>query len=139
MLEELAAHSKCRGMIPSHIYYLLSTVPYRVLVLSRPMLAEIDRYQAAELALQQLPEQVNVVSLCYNAWTADTRTIKEKEADPKVLDIGWTSWSKPAQWNNFQLTPSSTTHIRVQEYRFLGNPGLKRIVSRVSSPPPGAC
>lgn len=103
------------------------------------MLAKIDNFQAAELALQQLPEQVNVVSLCYNAWKADTRTLRERQADPRVLDIGWTVWSKPAHWNNFQLTSSDTTHVIVQDDRLLGNPGSKRIVSRVLSPPAGMC
>jgi len=99
----------------------------RVLVLSRPMLGQLDRTQAVELSLHNVPEQVTVVSLCYNTWKADTRTMRERETDPKVLDIGWTTWSKPTQWNGSQITPSETTHAVVEEERYLNNPGLKRI------------
>ncbi|KZT71334.1 hypothetical protein DAEQUDRAFT_755839 [Daedalea quercina L-15889] len=99
----------------------------RLLVLSRPMLAKLDSAQAAELSLQQPHEQFHIVSLCYNLWKADTRTLKEREKDPKVLDIGWTTWYKPAQWNGFQLFPSDTTHVIVEEERYLTNPGSKRI------------
>ncbi|KAH9833072.1 uncharacterized protein C8Q71DRAFT_252095 [Rhodofomes roseus] len=99
----------------------------RVLVLSRPMLATLDYTQAAEFSLRMLPENLTIVSLCYNTWKADTRTMRQREADPKVLDIGWTTWSKPAQWNGSQIMPSETTHVVIEEERYLSNPGSKRI------------
>ena len=69
---------------------------------------------------------VRIVSFAFNLWGSDMRALPEKEADPRVLDVGWTEFNAPTDEDD--LKPASTTHLLAEEDRFLGNPGKTRLV-----------
>ena len=71
-------------------------------------------------------KDVRIVSFAFNLWASDLRSLPEREADPRVLDIGWTEFNAPTDEDD--LKPSSTTHLVVEEDRLLGNPGRARLV-----------
>ncbi len=74
---------------------------------------------------------VRVYSFACNLWAADMRTLEERIADPRVLDVGWTKFDAPNEYDDLKAV--STTHVFVKEDGFLNNPGRKRLVMRPAS------
>ena len=74
-------------------------------------------------------KDVRIVSFAFNLWASDLRSLPEREADPRVLDVGWTVFQTPTDENDLQAI--STTHFVMEENKFLGNPGRTRKVRSV--------
>ncbi|KAI0807781.1 hypothetical protein C8Q74DRAFT_1313473 [Fomes fomentarius] len=68
---------------------------------------------------------VRVYSFAFNLWAADMRTLEERIADPRVLDVGWTKFDAPNEYEDLKAV--SSTHVFVKEDGFLNNPGRKRL------------
>ncbi len=71
---------------------------------------------------------IQIYSFAFNLWFADTRALDERMANPRVLDVGWTEFDAPTDSDDLKAV--STTHLTVEEERYLGNPGRTRAVSR---------
>ncbi|KAI1794692.1 hypothetical protein LXA43DRAFT_996154 [Ganoderma leucocontextum] len=67
---------------------------------------------------------IQIYSLAFNLWFGDTRALDERMADPKVLDVGWTEFDAPTDSDDLKAV--STTHLTIEEERYLGNPGRTR-------------
>ncbi|OBZ65778.1 hypothetical protein A0H81_14333 [Grifola frondosa] len=80
-----------------------------------------------DFALNPAPwmQDTQIFSIAFNTWTADTRPLKDRLQDPRVLDIGWTKFNSPSVWSD--MMPVSTTHYIVQENRFLQNRNKERL------------
>ncbi|KAI0373021.1 hypothetical protein BV20DRAFT_1042346 [Pilatotrama ljubarskyi] len=80
-----------------------------------------------DYALRLAPwiRDVRIFSFAFNTWAADTRSLDEREADPKVLDVGWTEFNAPT--DSADLSALSTSHYVAEEQRFLNNPGKKKL------------
>lgn len=59
-------------------------------------------------------------SFAYNTWKMDRRTLRERQQDPKVLDVSWTEYIPPA--SSTELYTIKTTHFLVKENKILVNP-----------------
>lgn len=51
----------------------------------------------------------------------------ERQRDPIILDVSWTEFALPMRDRG--LSAVSTTHLRVKDNFYLGNPGKKQQVS----------
>ncbi|KAI0636617.1 hypothetical protein C8Q77DRAFT_1093677 [Trametes polyzona] len=80
-----------------------------------------------DYALRLAPwlRSTRIVSFAFNTWGSDTRSLVEREEDPKVLDVSWTEFNAPTDSDD--LTAVSTSHYVVHEERFLANPGRKKL------------
>lgn len=76
-------------------------------------------------------KSVRMFSLAFNTWASDTRSLPEREEDPQVLDVGWTEFVAPN--DSADLTALSTSHYVIEEQRFLGNPGRKKLVCQTNT------
>ena len=74
-------------------------------------------------------KDVCIIAFAFNLWGSDTRCLNEMQADPRVLDVGWTVFQTPTDENDLQAI--STTHFVMEENKFLGNPGRTRKVRSV--------
>ncbi|KAI0748485.1 hypothetical protein C8Q80DRAFT_742320 [Daedaleopsis nitida] len=83
---------------------------------------QLDHY-----ALQLPPwfHDVRIFSFTFNLWASDLRG-HEKMTNPRVLDVGWTEFDRPT--DSSDLRAVSTTHLTIEENKYLGNPGKKRLV-----------
>ena len=70
---------------------------------------------------------VRVYSFAFNLWGGDNRPLDQRLAEPRVLDVGWTEFDPPS--DDDDLKAVSTTHLTVEEERYLGNPGRTRLVT----------
>ncbi|TBU35618.1 hypothetical protein BD311DRAFT_772696 [Dichomitus squalens] len=68
---------------------------------------------------------VQVYSFAFNLWGGDKRALDVRMADPRVLDVGWTEFDPPS--DDDDLKAVSTTHLTVEEERYLANPGRTRL------------
>ncbi|KAI0362507.1 hypothetical protein OH77DRAFT_1388532 [Trametes cingulata] len=80
-----------------------------------------------DYALRTAPwiRDVRIFSFAFNTWASDTRSLDEREAEPKVLDVGWTEFNAPN--DSADLTAVSTSHYIVEEERYLNNPGRQKL------------
>ncbi|KZT09763.1 uncharacterized protein LAESUDRAFT_810723 [Laetiporus sulphureus 93-53] len=79
---------------------------------------EYKREHMAELSLKPGLQNVNfrIIALTANMWKKDTRMFEERD---KILDVGLTEYIFPHDGSSF--TAQSSSDIRVEENRFLGN------------------
>ncbi|KAI0647418.1 hypothetical protein C8Q79DRAFT_959325 [Trametes meyenii] len=68
---------------------------------------------------------VRIFSFAFNTWASDTRPLDEREAQPKILDVGWTEFNTPT--DSSDLVAMSTSHYVVEEEKFLNNPGRRKL------------
>ena len=73
--------------------------------------------------------ELRVYSFAFNLWASDTRALSDREAAPRVLDVGWTEFDPPTDGTDLKAV--STTHLTVNEERMLGNPGKTRLVLNI--------
>ncbi|KAI0672854.1 hypothetical protein C8Q78DRAFT_1077174 [Trametes maxima] len=80
-----------------------------------------------DYALNMAPwfQDVRIFSFAFNTWASDTRPLDEREAEPKVLDVGWTEFNAPT--DEADLVAMSTSHYIVEEDKFLSNSGRKKL------------
>ncbi|KAI9065390.1 hypothetical protein FKP32DRAFT_1568081 [Trametes sanguinea] len=86
----------------------------------------IERPSDYALRLAPWFHQVRIFSFAFNTWASDTRSLDERQADPRVLDVGWTEFISPTDSDD--LKPLSTSHYIVEEERYLGNPGRQKLL-----------
>ncbi|KAH9852679.1 hypothetical protein C2E23DRAFT_868512 [Lenzites betulinus] len=77
---------------------------------------------------------IYIYSFAFNTWGSDNRSLFEREDDPRIMDVGWTEFNAPT--DSSDLTPVSTSHYVVEEERFLGNPGRKKLPPSDGPRPP---
>ncbi|KAI0333605.1 hypothetical protein GY45DRAFT_1244693 [Cubamyces sp. BRFM 1775] len=80
-----------------------------------------------DYALQLAPwfQNVRIFSFAFNTWASDTRPLDERQAEPRVLDVGWTEFNSPTDSDD--LRAMSTSHYFVEEDRYLSNPRRKKL------------
>ncbi|KAH9901452.1 hypothetical protein C8Q73DRAFT_677867 [Cubamyces lactineus] len=83
--------------------------------------------QPYHYALQLAPwfQDVQIFSFAFNTWASDTRPLDERQADPRVLDVGWTEFNSPTDSDD--LRAMSTSHYFVEEDRYLSNPRRRKL------------
>ena len=88
--------------------------------------------ESSDYALSPAPwlGAVRVYSFAFNTWAMDHRDLRARQADPRVLDVGWTEFDPPSDEDDLRAV--STTHLMVEEDEMLGNPGRTRLVNFVS-------
>ncbi|KAI8989781.1 hypothetical protein BD414DRAFT_570496 [Trametes punicea] len=86
----------------------------------------IERPSDYALRLAPWFHDVRIFSFAFNTWASDTRPLDERQADPKVLDVGWTEFVSPTDSDD--LRALSTSHLLVEEERYLNNPGRKKML-----------
>lgn len=104
---------------------MLTYMPSRVFY--RLCQSTIQRPLDYALSLAPWFRSVRILSFAFNTWASDTRSLTEREEDPKVLDVGWTEFDAPTDSDD--LAAVSTSHYVVEEERFLNNPGRRKLVS----------
>ena len=77
---------------------------------------------------------VCIYSFAFNLWAADTRSLEERQKNPRVLDVGWTEFDSPTDSDDLRAV--STTHLFLEENRLLMNKGRKRLVGSAANPVP---
>ncbi|KAI0822751.1 hypothetical protein BC628DRAFT_1387505 [Trametes gibbosa] len=77
------------------------------------------------LSLAPWFRQIRIFSFAFNTWGSDNRSLPEREDDPRIMDVSWTEFNTPT--DSCDLSPLSTCHYVVEEERFLGNPGRKKL------------
>ncbi|KAJ8496805.1 hypothetical protein ONZ51_g900 [Trametes cubensis] len=78
-------------------------------------------------ALQLAPwfQDVQIFSFAFNTWASDTRPLDERQAEPRIPDVGWTEFNSPTDSDD--LRAMSTSHYFVEEDRYLSNPRRKKL------------
>ncbi len=69
---------------------------------------------------------VRIYSFAFNLWSSDLRSLEDRLADPRVLDVGWTEFDAPTDSDDLRAV--STTHLALEENRILMNKGRTRLV-----------
>ncbi|RPD80424.1 hypothetical protein L226DRAFT_454689 [Lentinus tigrinus ALCF2SS1-7] len=69
--------------------------------------------------------EVHIVSFAFNLWASDMSSLEERQKNPRVLDLGWTEFDAPT--DSEDLRAVSTTHLTLEENRFLVNRGRTRL------------
>ncbi|OSD08496.1 hypothetical protein PYCCODRAFT_1356917 [Trametes coccinea BRFM310] len=95
-------------------------------VLYRLCQNSIERPYDYALKLAPWFQEVRIFAFAFNTWASDSRSLDERQADPRVLDVGWTEFISPTDSDD--LKPLSTSHYIVEEERYLSNPGRKKLV-----------
>ncbi|PIL24311.1 hypothetical protein GSI_14064 [Ganoderma sinense ZZ0214-1] len=94
-------------------------------LLYRLLQKTIRRHKDFAVSLPPWFHDIQIYSLAFNLWFADTRPLDERLANPRVLDVGWTEFDAPTDSDDLKAV--STTHLTVEEERYLGNPGKTRL------------
>ncbi|RDX56392.1 hypothetical protein OH76DRAFT_1395511 [Lentinus brumalis] len=68
---------------------------------------------------------VRIYSFAFNLWSSDLRSLEDRLADPRVLDVGWTEFDAPTDSDDLRAV--STTHLALEENRILMNKGRTRL------------
>ena len=98
-------------------------------LLYRLLQKTIRREKDFAVSLPPWFRDIKIYSIALNLWFGDTRPLDERLANPKVLDVGWTEFDAPTDSDD--LKAISTTHLTVEEERYLGNPGKTRSVTTI--------
>ncbi|KAL6298435.1 hypothetical protein BKA93DRAFT_811261 [Sparassis latifolia] len=91
------------------------------------MLHRRELNNLSNYALQPAPwlHDVKVFSFACNTWTADTRSLTEREQNPHILDLGWSEFTVPDEHGDLAI--ESSVHLRIKENMLLQNPRMKRL------------